>query len=167
MKIKLACILAVSAVGAFAEVNIDNVYIDANIGLNTSWNSLALNANGGYMFNQYFGVEGGLTYSPGYSYKTGPYSYDSSYYMLDAAAKGVLPLSSVFSLYGKIGLGYNNYSAWNNPAPAPSYYGSNVGVLFAGGAQFNLSKQWSLHLEDYTVTGPNPNFLMFGGEYRF
>lgn len=167
MKIKLlAGLMAIAATYSFAE-NGSGTYIDANVGLNTSWDSLGLSADAGYMFNRYIGVEGGFTYSPGYSYNSGPYSYSSSYYMFDAAAKGVLPLSQVFSLYGKLGVGINNYSSWSNPAPAPAYYGSNVGVLLGAGAQFNLSKQWSLHLEDYTVTGPNPNFLMFGGEFRF
>jgi opacity protein-like surface antigen len=170
MKIKLlAGLVALAAISniAIAAAPGDPIYVDANIGLNTSWNTLGLNADVGYMFNRYVGVEGGLTYSPGYSYNSGPYSYSSSYYMLDAAVKGVLPLSQVFSIYGKLGLGYNNYSSWDNPAPAPAYYGSNVGILIGAGAEFNLTKNWSLQVEDYTVTGPNPNFLMFGGKYRF
>lgn len=145
-------------------------YIDANVGVNTSWNSLGLNVDAGYMFNKYLGAEGGVTYSPGYSYTWGPYSYTTNYYMFDAAAKGVLPLSSIFSLYGKLGIGINNYSSGWSGCPgcgSPDYSGSNVGVLIGVGAQFNLSKQWALHVEDATVTGPNPNLLMFGGQFNF
>lgn len=148
-------------------------YIDANLGVNTSWSSLGLNADAGYMFNKYVGAEGGFTYSPGYSYNWGPgYTYNSSYWMFDAAVKGVLPLTSMFSLYGKLGLAFNNYTgAWNGCSgyncSGPYYSNSNVGLLIAGGAQFNISRQWSLHVEDYTSTGPNPNFLMFGGQFNF
>lgn len=148
------------------------VYVDTNIGINTSWDTLGLDADMGYMFSKYIGVEGGLTYSPGYSYNWGPYSYSSNYWMFDGAAKGVLPLSDIFSLYGKVGLAFNNYSgSWsgcgNYGCGSPEYSGSNVGLLLAGGVQFNLSRQWSLHVEDHTSTGPNPNFLMFGGQFNF
>lgn len=146
------------------------VYIDANIGANTSWDDLGLNANVGYLFNRYFAVEGGFTYSPGYTYNTAGTTFNSNYYMFDGAAKGILPLSDMFSLYGKLGVAYNDYtSSWNGcpGCGTPTYYGSNFGVLFGAGAQFNLARHWSLNLEDYTVTGPNPNFLVFGGEYKF
>lgn len=167
MKRILAVLLTMSAVSAMAE----GVYVDANIGVNTSWNTLGLNADAGHMFNKYFGLEGGLTYSPGYSYNWGAgNTYSSDYFMIDGAAKGVLPLNHEFSLYGKLGLAFNNYSGtWNGctGCSGPAYSDSNVGLLIAGGAQFNLSKEWSLHVEDYTSTGPNPNFLMFGGQYNF
>lgn len=148
-------------------------YLDLNLGANTSWNTVGLNLDAGYMFNNYIGLEGGFTYSPGYTYKWGHnYSYDTSYWMLDGAVKGVLPLTSIFSLYGKLGLAFNNYSGnWYGcqgyMCGGPGYSGSNVGLLMAGGAQFKLSRQWSLHIEDYASTGPNPNFLMFGGQYNF
>lgn len=167
MKKILLALLATSSVSVFA----DPAYIDANIGVNTSWSSLALNVDAGYMFNKYVGLEGGLTYSPGYSQNFGPYgNYDSSYWMFDGAVKGVLPLSDVFSLYGKAGIAFNNYSAsWsaNCSGCNASYSGSNVGLLLGVGAQFALSREWSLHLEDYTSTGPNPNMFVFGGQYNF
>ncbi|MCC2626270.1 MAG: hypothetical protein K0R14_2143 [Burkholderiales bacterium] len=156
MKILLVALLSGAAFVASAET-----YIDANIGMNTTWSTLGLNANAGYMFNPYIGAEGGFTYSPGNT----PLSAYGAYYMFDAAAKGVLPLSSIFSLYGKLGVGYNVYSPWGctdcgNPI-------SNFGVLVGAGAQFNLSKNWSLHVEDYVVPGSNPNMLMVGGQFTF
>jgi len=157
MKILLVALLAVAATIASAET-----YIDANIGANTTWSTLGLNANAGYMFNPYIGAEGGFTYSFG---GTANSAY-GSYYMFDAAAKGVLPLSSIFSLYGKLGVGYNTYSAWG--CSNCGNVNSNVGLLVGAGAQFNLSKNWSLHVEDYTVTGSgNPNMLMAGGQFTF
>ena len=167
MKRLIAILLAGTCISAYAE----NVYVDANIGVNTSWNALGLNADVGYMFNKYVGLEGGFTYSPGYNYTWGPAgSWSSDYYMFDGAVKGVLPLTNVIALYGKLGLALNNYSSSWNGCPgcgSPSYSGSNVGLLVAGGVQFNISRAWSLHVEDYTSTGPNPNFFMFGGQYNF
>lgn len=132
---------------------------------------MGLNANGGYMFNKYFGAEAGFTYSTGYNYSWGPFSYTSNYWMLDAAVKGVLPLNDMFSVYGKLGIAYNNYSGnWDCAGfycGTPAYSGSNTGVLLGAGVEYKLSKQLSLHLEDYTSTGPNPNFLMFGVNFNF
>ena len=156
MKTLLVALLAGAATIASAET-----YVDANIGVNTAWSTLGLNANAGYMFNPYIGAEGGFTYSPGNT----PSSAYGAYYMFDAAAKGVLPLSSIFSLYGKLGIGVNNYSPWG--CTNCGNYGSNVGVLVGAGAQFNLSKSWSLHVEDSVVTGGNPNMLMVGGQFTF
>ncbi len=166
---KISLLFCLSFVSSFV---LANAYIDGDIGLNTTWSSLGLSADAGYLFNRYFALEGGLTYSPGYSYSWTPgSSYSSSYWMIDAAAKGILPLSDVFALYGKLGIGFNNYSSWSsntcNGCSGPEYSGTNIGILYGIGGKFNLSSQWSLHVEDYTVTGPNPNFLMFGAEFRF
>lgn len=132
------------------------------------------------MFNKYVGLEGGFTYSPGSSttWNNGwgsSASSSSDYYMLDAAVKGVLPLTEQFSLFGKLGIANNTYT-WsgsacdgNNCANSSSSW-SNTGLLIGAGAAFNLSRQWQLHLEDYTSTGNNgnnPNFFMFGGQYNF
>lgn len=168
MKKLLAVLLISGSVSAFA----GNAYIDADVGVNTSWSTLGLGIDAGYMFSKYVGLEGGFTYSPGYNYNWAYGTYSSDYYMFDGAVKGVLPLSNVVDLYGKLGIAFNNYSAsWNGCGAygcgGPAYSGSNVGVLFGGGAQFNLSRQWSLHVEDYTSTGSNPNFLMFGGQFNF
>lgn len=165
-------ILAVLLSGICLSAVAGNAYVDANIGMNTSWSTLGLNADVGYMFNKYVGLEGGFTYSPGYNYTWGPNSWSSDYYMFDGAVKGVLPLTDMVALYGKLGLAFNNYSASWGGCPGyscggPAYSGSNVGLLMAGGVQFNLSRQWSLHVEDYASTGPNPNFLMFGGQFNF
>lgn len=165
-KILLVLAIAGANVTAYAD---GPVYIDAGIGLNTSWSSLAYNANLGVLVNKYLGVEGGLTYSSGYTYNYSGLTYNSDYFMYDVAVKGILPLTQEFALYGKLGAGFNNYSSWNgcNGCGGPSYSGTNTGLLYGAGAKLTLSRSWSLHLEDYTVTGSNPNLLMFGGEFNF
>jgi hypothetical protein len=150
MKKIVGIILCSATVTAFAADNSyssnNPVYVDANVGVNTSSNDLGLNANIGYLFNNYYGIEGGITGS-------------NNYFMYDAAVKGVLPLGDVINLYGKLGIGVNNYSGTNSP--------NQVGLLYGAGVGFNVSRNWELHVEDYTVSGANPNFLMFGGQYKF
>lgn len=165
-KLLLSCLI----LGSSSVYAAGNTYVDGNIGVNTSWSTLALNADVGYMFNKYVGLEGGFTYSPGYSQSWYNASYSSDYWMFDGAVKGVLPLSNIVSLYGKLGIAFNNYtSSWSGNCPGcnASYTGSDVGLLVGGGAQFNLSRDWSLHLEDYTSTGGNPNMFVFGAQYNF
>lgn len=118
-------------------------YVDGNVGLNTWNDNLAFSVDGGFMFNPYVGAEVGLTGTSGYT-------------MFDIAAKGVLAMGDVVGLYGKLGLGI----------PTCGYCDS--GVYYGAGVNFNLSKQWQLHVEDYSVTGAaNPNFLMFGAHLNF
>ena len=162
MKKRILILLALITASSVYAAN--SVYVDANAGLNTSYaDGLGLNLNVGYLFNSYLGVEGGVTYGASNINWNG----GNNYYMYDAAVKGVLPLSDVFALYGKLGVGYNTYSSCSGCINGYQYTGSNIGMLYGAGAQFNLSKQWSLHVEDYTVTGNNPNMLMFGAEFKF
>ncbi|MBX9866166.1 MAG: outer membrane beta-barrel protein [Burkholderiales bacterium] len=162
MKKILFAILAISSGLSFA---VDNpVYLDANIGVNTTYGAgLATGANIGYLFNPNLGLEGGITYgaSNGSNWNSG-----NSYYMYDAAVKGILPLGDTFALYGKLGIAYNYYASCNGCSNGFNN-GSNTGLLYGVGAQFNLSKSWSLHLEDYSVSGNNPNMLVAGGEFKF
>ncbi|MCX8515352.1 MAG: hypothetical protein RL017_257 [Pseudomonadota bacterium] len=150
MKKIMGTILFSCAISCFATDNgygeYSPIYVDANIGVNTANSDLGLNVNGGYLFNSFYGVEAGITGS-------------NNYFMYDAAAKGILPLGSIINLYGKLGLGVNSYTGNNSS--------TNVGLLYGAGVGFDIAQNWELHVEDYTVTGNNPNFLMIGGQYRF
>lgn len=128
-------------------------YIDVNLGGNTTDNSMAYSADAGYRFNQYFGVEGGVTGS-GSSNAT-----QSTFYMFDGAGKATLPLGSNVSVFGKLGIGNCNSCGSNS--------NSDIGIFFGGGLEFDVNKNWAIQLQDYTVTGDAPNFIMFGGEFRF
>lgn len=143
----------------FSVFAIDNpVFVDVNLSPSTQ----GVGLNIGYRFNNYLGIEGGAIYSPSYAYCDGSCK---SYYMLDVAVKGVLPLGDLVSLYGKLGVGLNEYSA---PISGSGYLGTqNVGVLLGAGIAFNLSTHWELHLEDVIVTGANPNFINLGMEFKF
>jgi hypothetical protein len=130
----------------FTAVASSPVYVDGGIGLDTGNNNLAMSGNIGYMFMKYFGIEGGMTGT-------------SNYYLFDGAVKGVLPLG-VVDLYGKLGMGINDYTGGGNNS-------TSMGLLYGGGVAFHVAPSWQLHVEDYTVSGSNPNFLMFGAQFNF
>jgi len=126
---------------AFADNS--GVYINANAGVNTASNyQFAYNANAGYMFNTYLGVEGGFTGS------------NSSYW--DVAVKGVLPIPIV-DIYGKLGMAYvNNYSS------------TSGGVLYGAGIAFPILPYVRINIEDYAISNANTqNFLMGGLQVKF
>lgn len=138
MKKLIAIVLSVASIASYAQV-----YVDGDVGLNTSNNSFALSVDGGYMFNQFLGAEGGLTGSSGYT-------------VIDGAVKGVLPIGGVLDLYGKLGLG------------VPTCSSCDTGLYYGAGVGFHVAPSWQLHIEDYTVSGAgNPNFLMFGANFKF
>ena len=132
--------------GSLSSYAADPVYLDGSIGINTGDSTLGVNTNFGYMFDRYFAVEAGFTGG-------------NNYFMYDGAVKGILPLNNIVDLYGKLGVGINNYNGL--------FSNSSVGLLYGGGIAFHIAPKWQLHVEDYTVSGANPNFLMFGGQYNF
>lgn len=149
MKKYLALLLSISSISAFA----DYTYVTGAIGDNTSSNNFAGTVNIGYGFNQYFAVEGGTTLSGN--------STSNSYGIIDAAARGTLPLTDLFSLYGRLGVATNLYSS-NGYNPI----GDGVGALVGVGGEFNFSRSFALTLEDYFITSGS-NYLMLGGQFRF
>jgi len=142
MRKLISIILAAAAGVAYADDN-GGVYINANAGVNTGSNyQFAYNANAGYMFNRYFGVEGGFT------------GASTSYW--DAAIKGVLPIPIV-DIYGRLGMSYVNN------------YGSTSGaVLYGAGVAFPILPYIHINVEDYAISNANTqNFLMAGLEVKF
>lgn len=137
-----------AALTAYSLISIANAqtYVDADIGLDTASNNIAFSGNAGYMFSRYIGLEGGVAAT-------------NNYFLYDGAIKGVLPLGGIVDIYGKLGIGINNYSGM--------FSNSSVGLYYGGGLAFNVAHDWQLHVEDFTVSGPNPNLLMFGAQYSF
>lgn len=142
MKKILTILLASLSIGIASA----QTYVDANVGLDTGNSNIAFSGDVGYMFSRYLGLEGGV-------------SATDNYFLYDGAVKGVLPLSGVVDLYGKLGVGINNYSGLFSNSSVVLYYG--------GGVAFNIARDWQIHVEDFTVSGANPNLLMFGGQYSF
>lgn len=182
MKKLLTSILIGLAFTSYADMNdVSNnpIYFDLSGGImnsisNDTNTSFATSLDAGYMFNNYFGLEGGFIYSP-VSVQSPVSSYNTmNYYAIDAAIKGVLPLNNVFAMYGKLGITQNWFAINGKNGGGMDSTTSSIGGLIGAGVQFNLNKNWSLHLEDdyIPVLNPvsgadNPNLVMMGGEFRF
>ncbi|MBS9404554.1 porin family protein [Halomonas sp. TRM85114] len=89
--------------------------------------SIGLRLNGGVQFNDYFAVEGHL----GTGGSDGPADLDS---LAGAYAKGILPMSREFRLYGLLGATEVDVSRG----------GSESDVSYGGGAEFDLTPNLAL-----------------------
>lgn len=118
-----------------------------NSGANTAINAMTM---GGY-FNKNLGIEIGMDVLPDGSNSAGQ-AMIMTYHL---AAKGVLPLSEVFSLYGKAGIGINQYEG-ETPANGMAMTNqASFGLYYAGGVQFNFNKNFAIYLEGSGVGVPN------------
>lgn len=163
-------------------------YIGANIGyvnINDWWQaSEALTINGGYNFNKYWALEGGVTWvypvTSDYSSPSASGSYTQNQSFADAAIKGILPLSDIFNVYAKGGLGiaYSSSSMGISSPPTSNDWGgsssgTSLGVYMALGGELILSPRVDLVFEDYglmPVVGnswSNINVFGVGAKYKF
>lgn len=138
--------------------DIEAMYFNFGLGIGgasgwTSGASTAINAmTMGVYLDKYFGIEAGMDVLPEGSSDAGQ-AMIMSYHL---AAKGVLPLANVFSLYAKAGLGINQYEG-----EAPSDMGMAManqvgyGLYYAGGAMFNFNRNFSIYLEGSGIADPN------------
>ncbi len=177
MKKILLALLATTATISFAD-EITPMYVNVNTGIAKLYNmptgSWVGSANVGYNFNKAFALEAGYTNISGSQY--GATSYTN---ILDVAAKGTLPLSNLFSLYGRAGIGYGNNS-WSGTTNTPNCtlcnnsLDANYATALVGiGASFALTPHWDLRLEDtayvpFTNTSTGTiDTVMFGTQFNF
>ena len=178
---KLLLILGVVSFSCFADADIQpygGAYINLNSGF-ASFASLPVgswtgNINAGYNFNRGFALEGGYNLLAGQQF-----GVSTTTSIFDLAAKGTIPLSEVFNLYGRAGLGWgiNGFSGTPNSSGCALCNSLNNGNFMLGlagiGASFTLDKHFDLRLED---TGYIPltssytgmiNAVTFGIQYNF
>lgn len=153
------------------------IYININTGIATGYsftnnsnnngqssgastNNYSLGANLGFNINRYIATEVGynqLWLASSSSNSSGRVGIE------DIAVKGTIPLGNVFSLYGRAGVaGYQNIDGTNG-----GNFANNMGILYGAGAQWALSKNWSLRAEDWSVSGLGENIIQFGGQFAF
>lgn len=174
-----------ASINVFATENMNNMsdmssmnhsnmmYLDFGLGVGgaSGWgqSSLAINAmTMGFYLNKNLGIEVGMDALPDGANSAGQ-SMIMSYHM---AAKGMLPLSNVFSLYGKAGVGVNSFSGeqlgTNGMGMANEV---SLGLYYAGGMQFNFNKNFALYLEGSGIAGSaignnhSSNVGNFGSSY--
>ncbi|MCC2626345.1 MAG: hypothetical protein K0R14_2218 [Burkholderiales bacterium] len=188
MRKLLGSLLLLASLSVYADNNqnsnsmstMDNskmMYFDFGLGVGSAsgWQqgSLAISPmTMGFYMNKNLGIEIGMDTQPDGGNNAGQ-AMVMSYHL---AAKGVLPLSSVFSLYGKLGLGVNAYEgeqvATNGLGGMQMVNQASIGAYGAAGMQFNFSKNFALYLEGSGVAIPeignngNPNNGSFGSTYQ-
>lgn len=141
-KILLAILAMVISTSIFASTD---VYVNANAGVSTGYDySGAYNANVGYMFNDYFAIEGGYTWNQGNNF-------------WDGAIKGILPIPFI-DIYGKAGWAFIDGNSYSN----------NGGVLYGVGVGIPIFPMFKISIEDYAISSDNTqNFLMAGLQFNF
>ncbi|MDD3266777.1 MAG: outer membrane beta-barrel protein [Burkholderiales bacterium] len=154
---KLLC-LSLLSISAFVfadqstSSNDSNVYLNLNTGWATmqglptgAWTG---NFNAGYNFNRNFALEGGYNILTSSQYG----SATTVTNIFDVAAKGTIPFSNLFSLYGRLGVGFG-YDSWSGTANSScgvcSAANNSYGLGLVGvGASFALSKSFDLRIEN-------------------
>jgi OmpA-OmpF porin, OOP family len=193
MNMRLKSVVTLAILGGIANVslaealdvtstNTEQQNFPVYINVNAGWayqnavpsGSAAGTLNAGYNFNPYFAVEGGYALLYGNNYNTA-----STNNIFDVAAKGTLPLSSIFSLYGRLGaaVDFNSFSGTSTSSAPCSYCNQGASFMWLAGAgmSFKLSQRFELHLEDtaYIPQGDSgspmgfTNLVLFGSQYNF
>lgn len=184
MRKLLGSLLVLASLSVYADNNsnsmgtMDNskmMYFNFGLGVGsaTGWQqgSLAISPmTMGFYMNKNLGVEIGMDAQPDGGNSAGQ-AMIMSYHL---AAKGVLPLSDVFSLYGKLGLGVNTYEGeQGSPLGGMQMINqASLGAYGAGGMMFNFNKNFGLYLEASGIAVPqignngNPNNGSFGSTYQ-
>jgi len=156
-------------------------YININAGYGTQQflpnGSFAGSFNAGYNFNRAFALEGGAALLAGQQYGAA----DTAQMIFDMAMKGTIPLSEVFSLYGRLGVGFSTLTYNGTQNSGPSWFANSSGIinsmvgLGSVGGSFKLDRHFDLRLEDTYyiplgssgVTSGNVNQVLAGVQYNF
>ena len=162
------------------------MYMDFGLGMGTAshWSdstAMAINVmTMGFYVKPNLGVELGMDMLPNGTYEDSSAMINSFH----VAAKGLLPLSSQWNLYGKLGLGINagqgtetTDSMMNgmNMQDMQMIMPVDVGPYYGAGVQFNFSEKFALYFEDSGVVAVshtssnsfgNTNMMTIGLEVR-
>lgn len=152
---KLCALLAcIGSIGLSYADSDSPVYINLNTGAAKLYNfpsgEWTGNINAGYEFNSALALETGYSLFAG-----SQFGVTTATSVFDVAVKGTIPFNDVFALYGRAGLGFG-MNSWSGTLVADgncilcnSSIQNNYGLALAAiGGSFNLSKNWSLRLED-------------------
>lgn len=171
--------MSTSYAANYEPYNGSGAYINVNAGWgalsNLATGSFAFGASAGYNFNRAFAVEGGWSNFASAQY--GATAFNNFY---DVAVKGTLPLSKIFSLYGRLGGGINTNSISGIATGASDNFrnsngSATFGALAGIGGSFVLSRHFDLRVEDYVIipigsgggTFGNSNAIMGGVQFNF
>ena len=122
---------------------------------------------GGYKFNRNLAVEGGFVDFGEISASNGPATVTVSSDALFAAAVGILPVSSKFSVFGKLGFFMWDLTGTGTGIGTISDDGTDL--LIGLGLGFDITERLTIRAEweDYDGGGDGVTFLSAGLQYNF
>jgi OOP family OmpA-OmpF porin len=149
----------------------DDGFDDAGIDFDDS--DTGFKVFGGYSFNQNFAIEASYfdfgEASGSFDDFVGPVSFDVGVSGLSASAVGVLPLSDMFSLFGRLG-----YASYDIDAHASvggqsgSSSESESDLVYGAGAALSLGQfEARAEFEAINVDGGDANMISLSGLFRF
>ena len=139
-------------------------------------NSLGLKVFGGYMFNEYFSVEGGYFNLGRFSYEAVPATDPvTGEYKIQGANLDLLltlPLEEVFSATARFGLLYSHCT--ESYSHTETLTKNSMGFKYGLGFQYDFDEEWALrgefenyHIEEPSEGGANIQLISIGLVYRF
>ena len=151
----LGCALAALSANVVAADKTGKAYVGVGYSMVTvspeyisDFDLTTLGVRGGYYFNKYFSVEGRLGLGIGDDTQTisgfGDITLEMDT-MLGVYAVGHIPLTDQFALYGLAGLTMAD-STYKSPG-FPDESESETDLSFGVGAEFDMTKNWSLAVE--------------------
>lgn len=172
MKKIVAALLLSSAVAAPAFAADSGFYAGVTVGRSNTDN-IASNTTmtkssdtvagilGGYQFNKYLSVEAEYTGAGKFTATTGTVNLSGKADTFAVSAKGDLPLSDAFSLYGKLGIANTKTSITSSPA-SNAAGATRTAATVGLGMQYNMSQSVSLRFgwDRYpmsVIAAPNTN----------
>lgn len=139
-------------------------------------NSLGFKVFGGYMFNEYFSVEGGYFNLGRFSYEavptTGPVTGEYKVQGTNLDLLLTLPLHEAFSVTARSGLLYSRFT--ESYSHTGTLTKNSMGFKYGLGFQYDFDPAWALrgelenyHLEEPSAGGADVQLISFGLVYRF
>lgn len=143
-------------------------------GVSTDHTGFAARGFVGYDINKCFGIEAGYTYLPTTTLSANGQSADIDSYGLDLLGKISLPITPVFKIYAKAGLGYLHASADNNLGGGSQ---SHTGPAYGVGAAYEVIPNLSVDAGWLRYSGqgnlsdsnyiPQADVALVGLSYKF
>jgi OOP family OmpA-OmpF porin len=143
---------------------------DVGFGLSFDTTDSAFKIFGGYMFNEYFGLDGAFFDAGEQTEDYGPFSVTADMSGLSISVLGNLPLGENFALFGKFGVTSlegdvetraSGFSDSTEASEDDVSYG--VGAALSFGTPFELRAEY----EAVNIDGGDFNYWTVSGLYRF
>jgi OOP family OmpA-OmpF porin len=143
---------------------------DIGFGLNFDTSDTAVKIFGGYMFNEYFGLDAAFVDGGDQTENFGPFSMTADLSALSISLLGNLPIGNHFAVFGKVGA---TSTQGDVEARGSGFFFSeetnedNVSYGFGAALRFGIPFEIRAEYEAVDIDGGDFNYWTVGGLYRF